>query len=144
MGLFKKPKPPQMSGNADAYGDLASAREEARRMEDTALPAIQRNAAPAPPAQQNARDIEAAQRMAKQQMAKKRGIQHSIRPLGGQSLLAKTAEKPKKTRFEEIHRDGSTTLALTLTDEECAWSVVILVALFTALCGAYLALRIVQ
>jgi hypothetical protein len=83
MGLFKKPKLPQMSGNSAAYGDLAEARAEAQRLEGVTLPSLQRNLMAPPPAQQTARDVAAAERMARTNMAKKRGIGNSIKPLGG-------------------------------------------------------------
>lgn len=74
---------PAMSGNAGAFQDLAGAREEARRIGDVQLPAIQQNMAAVPPAQQNAKDVAAAERLMLLQQKKKKGIPHSINPLGG-------------------------------------------------------------
>lgn len=72
-----------MSGNTAAYGDLAAARSEAAKLQDVTLPDLQRNLISPPPAQQTAKDVAAAERMMRQQMAKKNGIAKSINPLGG-------------------------------------------------------------
>jgi len=77
MGFSKPPKMPAVSQGPSA--ELLAAQREAAKASKFKLPPIERQSF-APPAQESAADVAAAERMARQQMSKKKGLQWSQNP----------------------------------------------------------------